>query len=79
MTRRESVRVVLFTRATLIGVERSLRCAVVDLSAAGARLTVTASLPTPPLRLAFELGGAKLEFPVEIQRPSSGGVAERRH
>jgi hypothetical protein len=32
MTRRESVRVVLFARGKLTGVDRSLRCAVVNLS-----------------------------------------------
>jgi len=76
MTRRESVRVILFARGTLIGVNRSLRCAVIDLSAAGAMLTVTTPLPEPPLRLGFEIGAEKLEFPVEIQRISPGrGVA----
>lgn len=76
MTRRESVRVILFARATLTGVDRSLRCAIVNLSATGAMLTVTAPLPEPPLRLEFELGEAKLELPVEIRRlPPGGGVA----
>ncbi|MGO9958305.1 MAG: PilZ domain-containing protein [Solirubrobacteraceae bacterium] len=76
MTRRESVRVLLFARAKLIGVDRSLRCAVVDLSAAGAMLTVTGRVPAPPLRLELELGGERLELPIEIQRLSpDGGVA----
>ncbi len=76
MTRRDSVRVVLFARARLIGVDRSLRCAVVDLSATGAMLNVGARLPAAPLSLEFELGGERLEFPVEIQRvPAGGGVA----
>jgi hypothetical protein len=76
MTRRESVRVFVFARARLIGVDRSLRCAVVDLSAAGAMLTVTTRVPAPPLRLEFELGGEKLELPIEIRRFSpDGGVA----
>jgi hypothetical protein len=66
----------LFARATLIGVDRSVRCALIDLSAAGAMLTVTAALPTPPLRLVVEFGGAELELPLEIRRVStSGGVA----
>jgi hypothetical protein len=69
----------LFARGTLIGVDCALRCAVVDLSAAGAMLTVAARLqpparlPTPPLRLEFELAGERLELPVEIRRMSRGG------
>ena len=65
MTRREAVRVKVFVRASLIGVDRSVRCAVVDLSAAGAMLSLTARLPTEPLRLAVDFGGEHLEFPVE--------------
>jgi hypothetical protein len=76
MTRRESVRVLVFARARLIGADRSLRCAVVDLSASGAMLTVTARVPAPPLRLELELGGEKLVLPIETQRASpDGGVA----
>lgn len=76
MTRREAVRVKLFARGTLIGADRSVRCAVVNLSAAGALLSMTARMPAPPLRLAVQLGGGELEFPVEVLRVSdSGGVA----
>jgi hypothetical protein len=76
MTRRESVRVILFARGTLIGTDRSLRCAVTNLSAAGAMLTVTTRLPTAPLRLALELGGETLEFEVEIERVlTDAGIA----
>jgi hypothetical protein len=76
MTRREAVRVVLFSRGRLIGRDRSLRCAVVNLSAAGAMLTLTARPPAPPLRLRLELDGETLELPVEIQRVAPGqGVA----
>jgi hypothetical protein len=73
MTRRESVRVLVFARARLMGMNRSLRCAVVDVSAAGAMLTVTGGVPAPPLRLEFELGGEKLVLPIESQRTSPGG------
>jgi hypothetical protein len=75
-SRREAVRVKVFARATLIGADRSLRCAVVNLSAAGAMLSLTASLPSAPLALAIEFGGAQLEFPVEIVRAdAAGGIA----
>jgi len=73
MTRRESVRVSLFVRGRLVGADRSLSCALVDLSAGGAMLTFAGRLPAPPLRLEFELGGEKLAFPVEAQRMSVGG------
>jgi hypothetical protein len=72
-TRREAVRVKVFARASLIGGDRSVRCAVVNLSAAGAMLSLTASLPERPLRLAIEFGGEQLEFPVEIVRSDPGG------
>ena len=76
MTRRQSVRVILFARGTLTGADGALRCAVVDLSAGGAMLTVNGRLPAPPLRLAFELRGETLELPVDIQRmPPGRGVA----
>lgn len=76
MTRRESVRVFAFGRARLLGVDRSVRCAVVDVSAAGAMLTLFGRVPAPPLRLEFELGGETLVLPVEIQRVvSDEGVA----
>jgi hypothetical protein len=72
MTRRESVRIVLFARGLLHGDGSSVRCAVVDLSAGGALLAVTGKLPEPPLRLEFELGGETHEFPVEILRYPPG-------
>jgi PilZ domain len=74
MTRRESVRVILFARGTLIGADRSMRCALVNLSAAGALLTFTGRLPSAPLRLEFELGGETLGFPVEIRRLTPEGA-----
>jgi PilZ domain len=80
-TRRETVRIILFARGRLLGADCSRLCAVVDLSAAGARLTAMASVPAPPLRLRFELGGEELEYPVEIARLSEDGaiaVAFRR-
>lgn len=49
-----------------------MRCAVVDLSAVGARLSLTASPPRPPLWLEFELGGEPLTLGVEVQRASPG-------
>jgi hypothetical protein len=73
MTRRESVRVLVFSRARLMGIDRSLRCAVVNVSAAGAMLTIAQGVPTPPLRLEFELGGETLVLPIESQRASPGG------
>lgn len=73
MTQRQAVRILLFARATLIGADRSLRCAVVNLSAAGAMLTISARLPAPPLRLEFELGGETLTLSIEIQRTSATG------
>jgi hypothetical protein len=76
MTRREAVRVKLFARATVIGVDRSVRCAVVNLSAAGAMLSLTVGVPMPPLRLRVEFAGETLEFPVEVLRVSpAAGVA----
>ena len=76
MSRRDSVRVILFARGTLIGVEGSVRCALVNVSAAGAMLTVTGALPTPPLRLKFELGAELIELPIEVRRVHrNGGVA----
>jgi len=73
MTRRDAVRVNLFAGATLTGADGSLRCAVTNLSAAGAMLTVTGRLPRPPLRLAMEVGGETLELAVEVQRVPPGG------
>jgi hypothetical protein len=76
MTRRDAVRVNLFERGVLSGSDRSLRCAIVDLSASGALLTVTSRLPQPPLTLRFELGEETLELPVELLRVLHGrGVA----
>ncbi len=76
MTRREAVRVNVFARASLIGGDRSVRCAVVNLSAAGAMLSLTAPLPAQPLRLAIEFGGEHLEFPIDLVRAgAAGGIA----
>jgi hypothetical protein len=76
MTRRESVRVVLFARGALIGTGRAVRCAIVNLSASGAMLSFTGEPPAAPLRLEFELGEMQLAFPVEIRRVDhNGGVA----
>jgi hypothetical protein len=72
MTRREAVRVVLFERARLMGIDGGVRCAVTDLSAAGALLTVAARVPRPPLRLEFELGGESFALAVQTQRASAG-------
>jgi hypothetical protein len=72
MTRREAVRVLLFERAVLLGGGRGVRCAVVDLSATGALLTLTAALPPSPLRLRFDLGGEPLTLAVEVRRASAG-------
>lgn len=72
MTRREAVRVLLFERAVLRGRGRGVRCAVADLSAIGARLTLTARLPPSPLRLEFDLGGESFTLTVEVRRASPG-------
>jgi hypothetical protein len=72
MTRREAVRVLLFERAALVGEDGAVRCAVVDLSALGALLTLVGRVPQPPLWLEFELGGEPLDLAVEIQRASPG-------
>jgi hypothetical protein len=72
MTRREAVRVILFERARLVGIGAGVRCAVTDLSAVGALLTITAGLPRAPLRLEFDLGGVSFALAVEIQRASAG-------
>ncbi|HLI61280.1 MAG TPA: PilZ domain-containing protein [Solirubrobacteraceae bacterium] len=72
MTRRDAVRVLLFERGVLRGGGRGVRCAVVDLSATGARLTLTARLPPRPLRLEFDLGGAALALEVEVRRAVPG-------
>jgi hypothetical protein len=72
MTRREAVRVVLFERARLVGIDAGVRCAVTDLSAIGALLTVAARLPRPPLRLEFELGGESFALAVQTRRASAG-------
>jgi PilZ domain len=71
MTRRQAVRVVLFGRARLVGMGGAVPCAVTDLSAVGALLTVGARLPGPPLRLEFELGGESFALAVEVQRTSA--------
>lgn len=75
MTRRESVRVLVFARGSLTGSDRSIRCAVVNLSAAGALLSFTGKAPKPPLRLAFELEEIEFSFAVDIVRvPKEGGL-----
>lgn len=72
MTRRQAVRILLFERARLVGGPRAVRCAIIDLSAAGALLTVTARLPQAPLRLEFELGVEALKLDVVVERASEG-------
>jgi PilZ domain len=72
MTRRDAVRIVLFERASLAGRSGGVRCAVVDLSALGALVTITARVPSPPLRLEFDIGGEALSLPVEIRRVAEG-------
>jgi hypothetical protein len=72
MTRRQAVRILLFERARLVGGPRSVRCAIIDLSAVGALLTLAASVPQPPLRLEFELGGEGLKLEVEVKRAAEG-------
>jgi hypothetical protein len=73
MTRREAVRILMFERAALEGADGGIRCAVTDLSATGARLSVTRRLPRPPLRLRFELDGEAYRLDVVLARGSSGG------
>jgi PilZ domain len=73
MTRREAVRVKLFARGRLAGIDRTIRCAVIDLSAGGALLTFSAPMPAPPLRLALELGGEQFDFAVLSSRPEGNG------
>jgi hypothetical protein len=68
MTRRQAVRILLFERARLVGGPRAVRCAIVDLSAVGALLSVTAHVPQAPLRLDFELGGEALRLEVVVER-----------
>jgi hypothetical protein len=72
MTRREAVRILLFERAQLVGHSGGVRCALVDFSAVGARLSLTAHVPSPPLRLEFTIGGEALALPVEVQRAAEG-------
>jgi PilZ domain len=72
MTRRKAVRILLFERARLVGGPRAVRCAIIDLSAVGALLTLTASVPQSPLRLEFELGGEALKLEVEVKRAAEG-------
>ena len=72
MTRRAAVRVLLFERARLIGSDGRVRCAIIELSAVGAQLTLTARLPRPPLRLEFEVGDEVLTLAVEVQRGRAG-------
>ncbi len=67
------MRVVLFARARLIGTNRSVRCAILDLSAAGAKLSLLVHLPLAPLRLEFELCGEQLEFEVDVVRLARDG------
>jgi hypothetical protein len=74
MTRRESVRVILFARGTLIGGGRAVRCAIVNHSASGAMISFSGEPPAPPLRLHFELVEEKLEFPVEVRRVEREGA-----
>lgn len=74
MSRREAVRVVLFTRGALRGQGRAVRCAIVNLSASGAMLTLTTKPPAGPLRLQFELGEEQLEFPVVVCRAEGDGA-----
>jgi hypothetical protein len=74
MSRRESVRVVLFTRGALLGPGRAVRCAIVNLSASGAMLSFVGDPPAEPLRLEFELGDDRLEFPVQVRRVESDGA-----
>jgi hypothetical protein len=76
MSRRGAVRVTLFARARLTGAGRAVRCAVTDVSAGGARLSLSGEVPPPPLRLELELGGEQLAFDVELSRVlDQGGVA----
>lgn len=72
MTRRRAVRILLFERARLVGGPRAVRCAIIDLSAVGALLTLTATVPQAPLRLEFELGGERLKLEVEVKRVAEG-------
>jgi PilZ domain len=72
MTRRKAVRILLFERARLVGGPRAVRCAIIDLSAVGALLTLTATVPQAPLRLEFELGGERLKLEVEVKRAAEG-------
>jgi hypothetical protein len=72
MTRRKAVRILLFERARLVGGPRAVRCAIIDLSAVGALLTLTATVPQAPLRLEFELGGEGLKLEVEVKRAAEG-------
>jgi PilZ domain len=73
MSRREAVRVVLFARGALLGQGRAVRCAIVNLSAAGAMLTLMGEPPAAPLRLQFELGGDQFELPVVVCRAAGDG------
>jgi hypothetical protein len=72
MTRRDAVRILLFERARLVGLGGAVRCAIVDLSAIGALVTVTGSVPRAPLRLEFELGGEPMSVAVDVQRAAPG-------
>lgn len=76
MSRREAVRIILFQRAALTGAgERRLRCAVINLSAVGAMLSVSEEIPPPPLRLSFTLGEENFDLPVEVRRASKGSAS----
>jgi len=72
MTRRQAVRILLFQRARLVGGPRAVLCAIVDLSAVGALLSLNAHVPQAPLRLDFELGGEALRLNVVVERASEG-------
>lgn len=73
MSRRQAVRVVLFERGRLIGTERAVRCALTDLSASGASLSVGTRLPSPPLRLEFRMGDDEFSLELELERVVPGG------
>jgi hypothetical protein len=75
MTRRESVRVLVFARGSLVGSDRAVRCALVNVSAAGALLSFLGRAPEPPLRLEFELSEIEFSFVIDVIRvPEDGGL-----
>jgi hypothetical protein len=76
MSRREAVRIILFLRATLSGAgNHRVRCAVVNLSAVGALLSLSEQVPPAPLRLSFTLGGEDFDLAVELRRVREDGSA----